>query len=63
MQTIAQKEGDAYVGLEPLLMALLEVKSTASQMMKDAGLTSRCDSQRRHQGIARRTKGHIAKSS
>lgn len=39
-QAIAQKEGDAYVGLEPLLMALLEVKSTASQMLKDAGLTA-----------------------
>ena len=39
-QTIAQKEGDAYVGLEPLLMALLEVKSTASQMLKDSGLTA-----------------------
>ena len=39
-QTIAQKEGDAYVGLEPLLMALLEVKSTASQILKDAGLTA-----------------------
>ena len=39
-QTIAQKEGDAYVGLEPLLMALLEVKSTASQTLKDAGLTA-----------------------
>ena len=39
-QTIAQKEGDAYMGLEPLLMALLEVKSTASQMLKDAGLTA-----------------------
>lgn len=39
-QTIAQKEGDAYVGLEPLLMALLEVKNTASQMLKDAGLTA-----------------------
>ena len=39
-QTIAQKEGDAYVGLDPLLMALLEVKSTASQMLKDAGLTA-----------------------
>ena len=39
-QTITQKEGDAYVGLEPLLMALLEVKSTASQMLKDAGLTA-----------------------
>ena len=39
-QAIAQKEGDAYVGLEPLLMALLEVKSSASQMLKDAGLTA-----------------------
>lgn len=39
-QAIAQKEGDTYVGLEPLLMALLEVKSTASQMLKDAGLTA-----------------------
>ncbi len=39
-QAIAQKEGDAYVGLEPLLIALLEVKSTASQMLKDAGLTA-----------------------
>ena len=39
-QAIAQKEGDAYVGLEPLLMALFEVKSTASQMLKDAGLTA-----------------------
>ena len=38
-QTIAKKEGDTFTGLEPLLMALLEVKSTASQILKDAGLT------------------------
>ncbi len=39
-QSIAQKGGDSFVGLEPLLQALLDVKSTASQMLKDAGLTS-----------------------
>ena len=38
-QEIAQKEGDTYVGLEPLLMALLCTKSTAAQMLKDAGVT------------------------
>lgn len=39
-QCIASKGGDSYVGLEPMLQALLEVKSTASQMMKDAGVTT-----------------------
>ena len=39
-QSIASKGGDTYVGLEPMLQALLEVKSTASQMMKDAGVTA-----------------------
>ena len=39
-QSIASKGGDSYVGLEPILQALLEVKSTASQMMKDAGVTT-----------------------
>lgn len=39
-QSIASKGGDSYVGLEPMLQALLEVKSTASQMMKDAGVTT-----------------------
>ncbi len=38
-QDFAKKEGDSYVGLELLLMALLDVKSTAAQMLKDAGLT------------------------
>lgn len=39
-QSITSKGGDSYVGLEPMLQALLEVKSTASQMMKDAGVTT-----------------------
>lgn len=39
-QSIASKGGDSYVGLEPMLQALLEVKSTASQMMKNAGVTT-----------------------
>lgn len=39
-QSIASKGGDSYVGLEPMLQAMLEVKSTASQMMKDAGVTT-----------------------
>lgn len=36
----ATANGDTYVGLEPLLMALLEVKSVASQMLKDAGVSA-----------------------
>lgn len=39
-QDIARKTGDTYVGLEPMLQALLEVKSLASQMLKDAGVTA-----------------------
>ncbi len=39
-QAIAQKAGDTYVGLEPMLQALLAVKGTASQMLKDAGVTA-----------------------
>lgn len=38
-QNTAKTLGDTYVGLEPLLMALLKVKSEAAQMLKDAGLT------------------------
>ena len=37
-QELARKDGDTYVGIEPLLSALLEVKSQASQMLKDAGV-------------------------
>ena len=39
-QDIARKGGDTYVGLEPILQALLEISSTASQMLKDAGVTA-----------------------
>ena len=36
---ISQKMGDEFVSVEPLLLALLTVNSTASRIMKDAGLT------------------------
>ena len=36
---IASKGGDQYVTVEALLMALFEVKSTASTILKDAGMT------------------------
>ncbi len=38
-QDIARRDGDTYVGLEPLLLAVLAAKGTASQMLKDAGVT------------------------
>ncbi|MGV8962774.1 MAG: ATP-dependent chaperone ClpB [Candidatus Saccharimonadaceae bacterium] len=37
----ASKMGDEYVSLEHLLLALLSERSTASQMMKDAGVTQK----------------------
>ncbi len=37
----ASKMGDQYVSLEHLLLSLLSEKSTASQMMKDAGVTQK----------------------
>ena len=37
----ASKMGDQYVTLEHLLLSLLSEKSTASQMMKDAGVTQK----------------------
>ncbi len=36
-QEIAQKTGDEFVSVEPILLALLSVNSTASRIMKDAG--------------------------
>lgn len=39
-QDLTRKGGDTYVGLEPLLQALLEVSSTAAQMLKDAGVST-----------------------
>ena len=36
---ISQKLGDDYVSIEPILLALLEVNSTAARILKDAGCT------------------------
>ncbi len=36
---IAKKQGDQYVTLEAILLAIYTVKSSASQILKDAGLT------------------------
>ena len=38
---ISQQLGDEFVSIEPLLLALLTVKSTASRIMKDAGCTEK----------------------
>jgi len=40
-EDMAQKNGDQFVSLEFILLALLTVNSTASQILKDAGLTER----------------------
>ena len=37
----SQKMGDEFVSVEPLLLALLNVNSTASRIMKDAGCTEK----------------------
>lgn len=39
-QQVAKQMGDTFVGLEPLLMALLEVKSEASVLLKEQGMTA-----------------------
>ena len=38
-QDSASKGGDEFVSLEPMLLALLTVKSTVSRILKDAGIT------------------------
>ncbi len=38
-QDFAQKNGDEFVSVEPLLLALLQVNGTASRILKDAGMT------------------------
>ena len=40
-QEMAQKGGDEFVSVEPILLALLNVNSTASRIMKDAGCTEK----------------------
>ncbi len=39
-QDIARKDGDQFTGLEPLLLALLNIPSVVAQMLKDAGMTA-----------------------
>ena len=38
---LAQKQGDEFVSVEPLLLALLTVNSTAARILKDAGCTEK----------------------
>ena len=38
-QDFATKNGDEFTSVEPILLALLQVNSTASQILKDAGMT------------------------
>ena len=38
-EEVAKAEGDSFVGLETLLLALLKSNATAGRMLKDAGLT------------------------
>jgi ATP-dependent Clp protease ATP-binding subunit ClpB len=38
---MAQKLGDEFVSVEPMLMALLDVQSTASRILRDAGVTAK----------------------
>lgn len=38
---ISQKMGDEFVSVEPVMLALLDVNSTASRIMKDAGCTEK----------------------
>lgn len=40
-QDISQKMGDEFVSIEPLLLALLTTNSSASRILKDAGMTER----------------------
>ena len=40
-QELSQKMGDEFVSVEPVLLALLNVNSTAARIMKDAGCTEK----------------------
>lgn len=40
-QDIANKNGDEYVSLEPIILALLTTNSTVAKIMKDAGMTEK----------------------
>ena len=57
-QTISEKMGDEFVSVEPLLLALLAVKSTAGRLLKDAG----CTEQGMRQAIAELRQGQKVQS-
>ena len=40
-EDIAKELGDEFVAVEPLLLALLAVQSSASRILKDAGITEK----------------------
>ena len=40
-EDVSKKMGDEFVSVEPILMALLNVNSTASRILKDAGITEK----------------------
>ena len=40
-QDISKRWGDQFVSVEPILLALIEVNSTAARIMKDAGMNSK----------------------
>ena len=40
-EDISKRWGDQFVSVEPLIMALLEVNSTAARILKDAGMTAK----------------------
>ena len=51
----SKEMGDEFVSLEPMLLALLTVKSTASTILKDAGMTEKtCAMQSMNYGKAKR---------
>ncbi|MBR5530638.1 MAG: ATP-dependent chaperone ClpB [Bacteroidaceae bacterium] len=58
-QTVAKQMGDTFVGLEPLLMALLNVKSEASVLLKEQGV----DAETLQQAVAALRGGRKADSA
>jgi ATP-dependent Clp protease ATP-binding subunit ClpB len=57
-QDISQKMGDEFVSIEPMLIALLQVSSTASRILKDAG----CNEKDVRQAIAELRQGQQVRS-
>ena len=55
---LSQKMGDEFVSLEPMLLALLNVNSTASRILKDAG----CTEENMHKAIMELRQGQHVQS-